>query len=797
MGIRAELIIHSLSPYRSGITVNPIPAPVSAKATSGSAPNPIGYHFEQNSFCLCELFDVVPLACEAVVIASTTCFFSFQLVYITILVHGLSHRCFSRLSPIHRFFPLSSNVRFSLLRHCYNLTDHHRNLSKTVFSPVLHSCTDLKTLKQVHALILCTGFQPISSAPKLITLYTQFDDIKSAVSVFRSLPEANTFTWNSIVKAHVDFGLFNDALFLYREMRELGVSHDNFTFPVIHRAISSLGGLLDYGKMVHKLAIQMGFDLDIYFCNTVIEMYIRCGSVFSARRVFDEMSHRDLVSWTSMICGYVWSRDIVSCFQLFREMQMRELEPNSVTLMIMLQACSLSENATKGRELHAYVIRKGLESKGSLQNSILTMYAKMGNIKNAENLFCMTNKRDIISWNIMISGYSKKGDVTKVAEIFSKMQIEVNPSLETLSLVISAFAKCGNLLQGEMICGYAVKTGLCDIVLQTAIVDLYAKCGELDISAQLFKETSQKNRITWSAMMSGFVQNGYFKEAIELSQQMQIVGLNLEPDILRNLVLVYTHLGALQLGKGVHGYMVRNMFYISREDSAPMETSILNMYAKCGSIVWARRCFDQMVVKDVVAWSSMIEAYGTHGLGFEALKLFDQMEREGVKPNSVTFLSLLSACSHSGLVSEGCRVFGYMRQRYNIEPDVYHYTCMVDLLGRSGKLQEALSIIVNMVVKPDSRIWGALLAASRVYSDDKIGAYVAQRILELEPDNAGYHTLLSNVHASVQRWTEVETIRRAMTEKYLKKKPGWSCIEAGDLHGFVANDGSCLRVVEM
>ncbi|KAJ4964083.1 hypothetical protein NE237_024022 [Protea cynaroides] len=528
-------------------------------------------------------------------------------------------------------------------------------------------------------------------------------------------------------------------------MREFGVPHDSFTFPLINRAISSLGSSLGYGEMVHCLAIQIGFGSDLYFCNTLIELYGKQGCIGSAHQVFDEMCHRDLVSWTSMISGYVWIKNYGDAFRLFHDMQVNKFEPNSVTVLIMVQACFISQNPFGGTQLHGYVIKRGFENVASLQNSILAMYANTGNLEDAEIFFGKMGKRDVVSWNIMISGCSLSGDSIRVAENFNRMCNEAVPSLETLTLVTSAFAKSGDLIQGEKVHGYALKSGLNDVVLQTSLVDFYAKCGELEIAAQLFNETCKRNNITWSAMMSGFVQNGYFEEAIQLFQQMQFAGMKPWADMLRFIVLVYTHLGLIHLGKGVHGYVTKNIIYSSEEGIKAMETSILNMYAKCGSIVLAKRCFDQMVDKDVVAWSSMIEAYGIHGLGYEALELFCQMEKE-------------------------------------------------DLLGRSGKLLEALAIILKMVVKPDSRIWGALLAASRVYSDSKLGAYAAERILELEPDNVGYHTLLSNVHASIESWAKVETVRMVMYEKHLRKKPGWSCIEArGNIRGFVAGDLHLLK----
>ncbi|CAN6686552.1 unnamed protein product [Malus baccata var. baccata] len=456
--------------------------------------------------------------------------------------------------------------------------------------------------------------------------------------------------WNSMMKSHVECGLVDSALLLYKKMRELGVSHDCFTFPIVNSVVMLLGGEVRYAGMVHCVAIQMGFGMDAYFGNTMIDLYVKCGEIDRARNV---------------VCG----------LSLFNEMRL-ELEPNSVTMLTMLQGCCGTENAIRGSQFHGYVIKNGLLYDASVQNSVLRMYAKLGTINEVEDFFSELDRRDVVSWNICISFFSSIGDVAK-----------------------------------------------------TSLLDLYAKCGELGISDRLFREIPHRNSITWGAMMFGFIQNGWFSEAVGLFREMQALGPEPRAEILRSLVDAFANLGALKLGKQIHGYIIGKSLYEDEESYTHLETSIINMYMRSGSLSAARVCFDRMLVKDIVTWTSMIEGYGSHGLGFEALKLFDVMIREGIRPNSVTFISLLSACSHSGLVTEGFGVLFFQDVEFTV-------------------------------------------------SDRDVGEYAAQRLLELEPDNARYHTLLSNTQASVGQWDEVEVTRRVMSEMDLKKMPGWSCQDA-------------------
>ncbi|XP_015583544.1 pentatricopeptide repeat-containing protein At4g33990 [Ricinus communis] len=698
-------------------------------------------------------------------------------------MHGLLH-----------FF--TTTKHHPLLLHSHYLKTHHLS---SLFS-LLHSCKDLRTLKQIHAsLLVSTGFNESISFPstKLISFYSKFNDLESAISVFSLLQEPNTLSWNLIMRTHLDFGLVTEALLLYKKMRESGVKTDAFTFPTINRAVMSLKSDVLLGKMVHCDAMKLGFGYDLYFCNTMIEVYARCGCVYYGRVMFDEMSPRDLVSWTSMISGYVSEGNVFSAFELFNKMRL-EMEPNSVTLIVMLKGCYAYDNFSEGRQLHCYIIKNGLLIYGSVQNSILRMYSITGSAKEVESLFVEIYRRDVISWNTLIGFYALRGDAEEMVCGFNQMRGEVALSSETLTLVISVFAKIGNLVEGEKLHSFSIKVGLCDDVLLASLLDFYAKCGELRNSVQLFGEIPCRSSSTWKLMMSGCIQNGYFDEAIHLFRQMQASGVQLQAQILGSLVDACSHLGSLQLCKEIHGYLTRNFFYILEGDNIHLGTSILNMYIRCGSISSAREYFNRMVAKDNITWTSMIEGYGIHGMAIEALKLFNQMLVERVLPNRVTFLSLLSACSHSGLIRQGCELFLSMKWVFGMEPDLDHYTCMVDLLGRCGKIKEALAMIIRMVVVADSRIWGALVASCRVHGDKKVGEFAAQRLLEMESDNVGYYTLLSNIQAMVGKWDEVEQVRKVIHEKDLRKTPGWSCIVGkGRNYCFISGDRTHKQAEEI
>lgn len=580
-------------------------------------------------------------------------------------------------------------------------------------------------------------------------------------------------------------------------MRKLGIEHDGFTFPILNRAVLLLQNGFRHGETIHSLGIKMGFIMDIHFGNIMMDVYTKNMCFCFARQLFDEMTHKDLVSWTTLISGYVSEGNDSAAFVLFDRMRI-EFEPSPVTVLVMLQVCCFSGYVIEGMQLHGYVVKNGCLIEGSLQNSILKMYTNTGRTRDAEKFFGETYRRDVVPWNILTSLYISLGDYVKVFECFDRMLAEVRPNIDSLTLFISACAKNGHLMEGKMLHCFAIKNGLYDSVLKTALLDLYAKCGDIKKLIQMFSEVQFKSSISWSAMMSGLIEVGEFDRAIELFRQMQYADLKPWVGTLRNLVILSTEMGTVKLGKSIHAYFLRNFISEYEEANTPLETSILIMYAKCGILVLAERCFDSILVKDLVTWTSMIEGYGVHGMAFEALQLFNQMVDKGIKPNSITFLGLLSACSHSGFLSEGCRLFTVMKKTYGVEPNLNHYTCIVDLLGRCGKLKDALLLTLKLGGVSDSKIWGALLAASRVFENNKIADYAGKMILELEYDNVGYHTLVSNVQAMGGKWEETEETRRGLRANDFTKKPGWSYVEAnGMFNCFVSGDQLHPRSTEI
>ncbi|XP_056689644.1 pentatricopeptide repeat-containing protein At3g26782, mitochondrial isoform X2 [Spinacia oleracea] len=418
-------------------------------------------------------------------------------------------------------------------------------------------------------------------------------------------------------------------------------------------------------------------------------------------------------------------------------------------------------------------------------------------IWNARKLFDEIPQRNVVSWTSMITGCVQNDEPHEALLLFNEFLAEESEiegekegfSVDQVALVsvLSACAKVSNKVVTGGVHGLSVKRGFDGFMgVGNTLLDAYAKCGELDMSKKVFDGMAEKDVISWNSMIAVFAQNGLSTEAIQVFHDMvNGSGVICNAVTLSAILLACSHAGALLHGKCIHDQVVK----MGLEQNVFVGTSIIDMYCKCGKVVKARRAFERMKVKNVKSWSAMIAGYGMHGYAREALDIFYAMKKVGVKPNYITYVSVLAACSHAGLVEEGWECFASMKKEFGVEPGVEHYGCMVDLLGRAGSLDKAYDLVKGMKVEPDFVVWGALLAGCRMHKNLELAEISARKLFELDSSNCGYYVLLSNMYADAGRWADVERIRILMKENGLVKPPGFSLLEVkGKVHLFLVGD---------
>lgn len=462
--------------------------------------------------------------------------------------------------------------------------------------------------------------------------------------------------------------------------------------------------------------------------------------------------------------------------------------PNAVTFVSVLPACAHLGMIRIGKLIHGFFIRWGIEMNVYVETSLVDLYAKCGKVGVARKLFEKMPERNVVSWNAIISGYSENGLGEEALQLYKRMRRNrFVPDFVTVTTLLLACSGVGRLQIGKMVHGFMIRCGLeNDEVVATALMDMYAKCGCIDDGYQVFSMKLVKDVVAWTLMISSFSDVGYSNKAMELFHEM-IAGGDVKLDSVSLIAVLSScaRVGALQQGRRIHGLTKKTGF----EDGIFVGSALIDMYTNCGSLENARNVFDGMVKKDVVCWNAMIAANGMNGCGADAIDLFLQMKDLGLNPDAATYVCVLCACSHAGLVDQGIRIFYSMVDESDVMLNLQHYACVIDLLGRAGRLDDACSLLKNMPWQPDVSIYGALLGACRNHGNVSLGLEISEKLFELDPQDAGYYVLLANMYAVAGNWEGVKTTRVALRSKGLKKAPGFSSIEIDrDVYVFVAGD---------
>ncbi|KAL3517620.1 hypothetical protein ACH5RR_020209 [Cinchona calisaya] len=665
-------------------------------------------------------------------------------------------------------------------------------LDAHTFPSLLKACAAVKDLSsgcEIHGLAIKLGF--LSNAfvvNSLVGMYAKCDDVPAAYRLFsRMSGKEDVVSWNSIISAYAASGRRTEALRIFGEMLNTGVTPSTYTFvPVLQTCEEPALGKLSSG--VHAIVLKLGHHLDTYVLNSLVVMYARNNRMDEAARIFRDIKEKDNIAWNSMLSGYVQNGLYDEALYFFSEMKTLGQKPDQISLVSMLAASGRSGNLLAGMQLHAFSLKNRMDCDLLVGNTLMDMYAKCGRTDYMQFVFYRMPYKDSVTWTTAISGYAQNNFPTKALNTFREIFVE-NMEVDLLMigsiLLACSDLKCSSLV--KEIHGYVIRTGLHDLVTENTLVKVYGDCRNITYACNVFKLIRVKNVVSFTSMMSSYVDNGLANEALDLVPRMQENEIELDFVAILSILSAAADLSALRKGKEMHGFLLRNGFLVE----GPIASCLVDMYSCSGILDDSYKVFNCTLNKDLPVWTSMISAYGMHGFGKAAVDLFRRMESENLIPDHVAFLSVLYACSHSALVEEGKRVFDSMQHEYKLDPWPEHYTCMVDMLGRANYLEEAFRFVTTMKMEPIAAVWCALLGACRVHSNEKIGEIAASKLLELDPDNPGNYVLVSNVYAARDRWEDVEEVRSTMKGKGLKKDPACSWIEVGNkFHVFIAHDRS-------
>lgn len=445
----------------------------------------------------------------------------------------------------------------------------------------------------------------------------------------------------------------------------------------------------------------------------------------------------------------------------------------------MIKGCARLNALHEGKQVHGLALKIGFGSDKFVQSSLVSMYAKWGDMGVARQVFDRMTDQDLVAWNSLIDGYARNGDVEVALKLFDEM-----PSRDsfTWTALVDGLSKFGKVdAAREMFDKMPSK----NLVSWNAMINGYMKSGKINLADQLFKQMPMRNIVSWNSMIAGYELNGQFFEAIKLFEALLKEGLVPSNVTILTALSAVSGLAVLSNGRWIHSFMVKHGF----ELDGVLGTSLIEMYSKCGSIESAVEVFNAIANKKLGHWTAIIVGLGMHGLADRALELFKEMRRIGMKPHAITFIGVLNACSHAGLVDEGSRIFHMMVNEYKIEPTIEHYGCFVDILCRAGYLEQAKNTIESMPMRPNKVVWMSLLGGSRNHGNLEIGEYAAHNLIEVDPDAAGCYTVLSNMYAAAGKWDKVSNLREMMKKRGVIKDAGCSFIEhRGQLHRFIVGD---------
>ncbi|PKA66337.1 Pentatricopeptide repeat-containing protein [Apostasia shenzhenica] len=641
--------------------------------------------------------------------------------------------------------------------------------------PAVCELHDTKLCMSVHGFIIIRRLLLPAVANGLMDAYCKCGSTWAARRVFDEISSnRDDVSWATMISGYVYNSCFVNALGLFDELRMRKLKLNEVS---VLSALSAAAETrdLEKGMKIHVYAIKSQMQLDISITTMLTTMYARCGEVRRAKLLFDGMQKKDVVAWSAMISAFAQAGHPEEAVTVFRMMHLEGITANRVTIVSILSACIDLLDLILGKSIHSIASKFINCSDVTVGTALVAMYAQCGLLASAHSLFDSLHDIDVVSWNSLIDGYAQVGDADRAIRLFHDLCLTgLEPDRGTVVGVLSAFTVSNKLRERTGFHCLVIKKGfLSDLHVKNALIDMYARCGDLNFAETVFIETtSYEDVISWNTMIAGFMQNGLANKAMYAFSQMRSVDMKPNLVTLVSIIPAAALRSSLRDGLTLHCIAVR----IGFESQVLVGNCLIDMYSKCGRLDLARDVFDLMNCRDIVSWNAMLGGYALHGVGEGAMNLFSYMKNESIRPDSVSFLSVLSACRHAGLVEQGRKVFYSMSSEYSLEPNHKHYACLIDLLSRAGHFDEVCGLIKEMPEEKDSSVWGAILGAAKSHSNVQMGELAVEYLVKLEPRNPTHYVILANIYAESGKWADAGKMRAALSRMSLCKSPGFSWV---------------------
>ncbi|ESQ46926.1 hypothetical protein EUTSA_v10027641mg [Eutrema salsugineum] len=630
----------------------------------------------------------------------------------------------------------------------------------------------------------------VVSTNTMISGYVKSGDISSARELFDAMVEGRTVvTWTILMGWYAGNNRFDEAFKLFREMCRSYTLPDHVTFATLLPGCNDSVSENTVGQ-VHGFAVKLGFDRNPFLtvCNVLVKSYCEIGRRDLAFVVFEQILEKDSVTFNTLITGYEKDGLYIEATRLFLEMQRSGHKPSDFTFSGVLKAVVGLHDFSLGQQLHGSAITTGFSNDVAVGNQILDFYSKHDRVLETRNLFNEMPELDFVSYNVVISSYSQAEQYEESLELFREMQrMGFDRRNFPFATVLSIAANLSSLQMGRQIhCQAIVATADSIPHVGNSLVGMYAKCEMFEEAELIFESLSQQSTVSWTALISGYVQKGLHGAGLKLFTKMRGASLRADQSTFATVLRASASLASLSLGKQLHAFIIRS----GNLENVFSGSGLVDMYAKCGSIKDAVQVFREMPDRNVVSWNALISAYADNGDGEAAIGAFTDMIHSGHQPDSVSVLGVLTACSHCGFVEQGTEYFQGMSRIYGITPGKKHYACMLDLLGRNGRFAEAEKLMREMPFEPDEIMWSSVLNACRIHKNQGLAERAAEKLFSMEKlRDAAAYVSMSNIYAASGEWESSSRVKKAMHERGIKKVTANSWVEVNHkIHVFSSND---------